>query len=312
MTNKDFYEILGVSRDADDKAIKAAYRKLARKYHPDLNPGDKSAETKFKEVSEAFAVLSDPDKRAKYDRGGAQAFGPDFNPFQGMGFDFRTAGGGAQGFPDLSELFEMFGMGAGAAGMGGAGMGGAGRRVQKGQSLELEVEVAFTDAVKGATLQMQVPRRVWRGGGFQRTEERIKVRIPAGIHDGGKVRLAGKGDEGMGGGPAGDVFLVVRVAADPTFRREGQNLVVDVAVGFATAALGGQAEVPTLDGSTKINIPAGTASGQRFRLKGRGVPGRNGTASGDLLAVLQIAPPRDLDDRSRELIEEFARLNPGP
>ncbi|ANM31536.1 hypothetical protein ABI59_21165 [Acidobacteria bacterium Mor1] len=307
MTNKDFYEVLGVPRDADEKAIKAAYRKLARQYHPDLNQGDQGAEQKFKEVSEAFAVLSDPEKRAKYDRGGAQAFGPDFNPFQGMGFDFRTAGGGAQGFPDLSELFEAFGMG------GGAGMGGRGRpRAQKGQSLELEVEVAFADAVKGATLQMQVPRRVWRGGGFQRVEERIKVRVPAGIGDGGKVRLAGKGDEGMGGGPAGDVFLVVRVTPDSTFRREGQNLVVDVPVGFATAALGGQADVPTLDGSAKINIPAGTASGQRFRLKGRGVPGRNGSAAGDLLAVLQIAPPKDLDPKSRELIEEFAKLNPGP
>lgn len=319
-SKKDYYEILGVPRDADEKAIKAAYRKLARRHHPDVNQGDKAAEEKFKEISAAFAVLSDPDKRARYDRGGHAAFGPDFDPFADTGFDFRTTG---FGFPDLSEIFEMFGLGG--------VRGGRSRRPRRGQDLQLELRIPFSDAVRGATVEVAIPRhaacgtcggrglgpvgdrcRSCGGGGLQRVEERLKVRIPAGIDDGGRVRLAGKGDAGPSGGPPGNAYLVVRVTPDPTFRREGRNLVCEVPVGLATAALGGSVTVPTLDGTATITLPAGTKSGQKFRLKGRGVPGQNSKPDGDLLAVIQIHPPRRLDARSRELLEEFAKLNPNP
>jgi molecular chaperone DnaJ len=353
---KDYYEILGVSRDASDKEIKAAYRRLARKYHPDLNPNDRAAEEKFKEIAEAFAVLSDPEKRARYDRGGHEAFGPDFDPFAGTGFDFRTFG-----FPDLGDLFaEVFG----ATGR------TRQRRAARGRDLELEIRIPFVEAVRGTTIEVRLPREAACGacggsgsraaGGGQacpdcggtgrRTqrkgaltvslacgrcqgtgrlgasspcaacagrgrvpvEERVRVRIPAGIEDGGRVRLPGRGDAGQLGGPPGDAYLVVRVEPHPVFRREGGDLYCDVPIGLATAALGGKVEVPTLEGKATIEIPPGTRSGQRFRLRGRGVPGSGSKPAGDLYAVIQIVPPPSLDARSRQLLEEFARLNPVP
>ncbi len=299
-TKKDYYDILGVSRDADEKAIKAAYRRLARKYHPDVNK-EAGSEDRFKEVSEAFAVLSDPQKRAQYDRGGHAAFGPDFDPFAGFGFDFRGGGrGGDFGFPHLSEIFEMFGMG-------GAGMGRGRSRVRRGSDLQLEVRIPFREAVLGTTLSLVIPRQA----GSERIEDRVKVRIPAGIQDRGRVRLAGRGDAPPGGAP-GDAFLIVRVEPDSRFRREGRDLLTDVPVSLARAALGGTVTVPTLDGSTTINLPAGTRSGQKLRLRGKGVPQPNSSPAGDLFAVVQIHPPKKLDKRSRELLEEFERLNPTP
>jgi len=299
---KDYYETLGVPRNADEKAIKAAYRRLARQYHPDVNK-EPGAEDRFKEISEAFAVLSDSQKRARYDRGGHEAFGPDFDPFAGFGFDFRRqrgAGGGGFGFPDLAEIFEMFGIGA-------AG-GGRPARARRGNDLQLEVRVPFGDAIKGATLDLVIPRQA----GPSRIEDRVKVRIPAGIADGERVRLAGRGDSPPDGGRPGDAYLVVRVEPDPRFRREGNDLLTDVAVGLARAALGGEVSVPTLDGSATINLPPGTRSGQKLRLRGKGVPAGKSRPAGDLLAVVQIHPPRKLDARSRELLEEFERLNPAP
>ena len=288
---KDYYEILGVGRTATDKEIKAAYRKLARKYHPDVNAGDKRAEERFKELSEAFAVLSDPDKRARYDRGGHEAFGPGFDPFQGTpfqggGFDFRHFDLG-----DLTDLFDLFGAG-------GPGRG-RGRRQRRGQDLQSEIRIGFREAVRGDTVDLSLP-------------DRVKVRIPAGIEDGGRIRVPGKGTPGAGGAPPGDLFLVVRVEPDPVFRREGRDLVADVPVGLARAALGGTVEIPTLDGPATVTLPAGTRSGQKLRLKGRGVPASGGAPAGDLYGVVQIVPPRSLDDRSRRLLEEFERLNPGP
>ncbi len=321
-TTKDYYVILGVPRDADDKKIKQAYRRLARKYHPDVNrePG---AEARFKEISEAFAVLSDKEKRAKYDRGGHAAFGPDFNPFAGTqfgGFEFRSTGGRASeyGITDLSQIFEMFGL----------GKMGAGRSApRRGQDLELAVDIPFLQAVQGSTITLEIPRRVvctscggsgstggsvcgsCRGDGRTRRSERVTARIPAGIQGGGRVRLAGKGDAGLRGGPSGDAFLRVNVEPHPMFRAEGDHLLVDVPVSVGKATLGAQVAVPTPDGSATIEIPAGTRSGQKFRLKGRGVPARAGRPAGDLLAVIQIHPPQKLDKRSRELMEEFERLN---
>jgi curved DNA-binding protein len=295
-TKKDYYEILGIPKNANDKQIKAAYRKLARKYHPDHNPGDKSAEEKFKEVAEASAVLSDPEKRAKYDQRGHEAFGPEFDPFAGTGFDVRNMGA-----INLEDLFEMF------AG-GGRPRGGRTRAV-RGQDLETEIRLPFLDAARGATFELKLPRR---GPGGTLTEEKVKVRIPPGIEHGGRVRLPGKGDAGHNGGPPGDMYLVVQVDPHPVFRREGRDVYGDVPVTITKAALGGTIEVPTIDGSSTITLPQGTRSGQRFRLRGKGVPASGSAPAGDHFAVVQIVPPKKLDDRSRQLLEELERLNPVP
>jgi molecular chaperone DnaJ len=352
-SKKDYYEVLGIPRSAGEKAIKAAYRKLARKYHPDVNKGDKAAEEKFKEISEAFAVLSDSEKRAKYDRGGHEAFGPGFDPF--AGFDFASAGLG-----DFSELFDLFGLG-------GRPRSSRGRR-RPGRALRRALRISFLDAVHGTTLTLSIPRHVACGGcngsgsspgsgesvcpdcrgsgrrqqrtlglhvatacnrcggsgrvgtacgvcggaGRERREDRVKVRIPAGVDDGSVVRLAGKGDVGERGGPPGDLFLTIEVERHALFRRQGRDLYCDLPVTVARAALGGNVAVPTLDQPTTIAVPPGTRSGQKFRLKGHGVPGSKGEPAGDLYALIQIHPPRTMDSRSRELLEEFQRLNPEP
>ena len=352
-TKKDYYEVLGIPRTASAKEIKAAYRRLARKVHPDVNQGDKSAEERFKEVAEAFAVLSDPEKRATYDRGGHEAFGPGFDPFAGMDFGARGFG-----FGDLSELFELF--------------SGGGRRARSrtapGSDIESAIRIPFVEAVRGTTVTVVLPRKATcadcsgtgrrqvgeqecpdcrgtgrraqkrrgaqvsitcgRCGGAGRlpgapcpacggsgrvsVQDRIRVRIPPGIEDGGRVRLQGRGDAGEGGAPAGDAYLVVGVEPHETFRREGRDIFCEVRVGLATAALGGTVKVPTLDGPAEITLPAGTPSGRKFRLRGRGVPGRGGGPSGDLYASIQIVPPKKLDARSRQLLEELERLNPDP
>jgi len=295
---KDYYDILGVSRQATEKDLKSAYRKLARKYHPDVNPGDKGAEEKFKEVSAAFAVLSDPEKRAKYDRGGHAAFEPGFDPFQGSTIDFQDLGLG-----NLSDIFELFG--------GGGRRPRAGRRAARGEDRELEMSLPFTDAIHGTTVEVAIPRAIARGSGRVMAEEKVKVRIPAGIEDGGRVRIAGKGNDGVLGGPAGDAYVNIRVEPHPMFRRDHADLVCEVPVGIVKATLGGDLEVPTLEGRATIKIPPGTRGGQRFRLKGRGIGARGGHAAGHLYAVVQIVTPKELDARSVELLEEFARRNPG-
>jgi molecular chaperone DnaJ len=357
-TRRDYYEILGLSRKATGKEIKSAYRKLAMKFHPDRNPDNPEAEKNFKEVAEAFAVLSDSEKRARYDQGGHDAFGADFNPFAGMGFDVNNMNFGGM---DFSQLFDMF-----AGGGRGAGRG-RGRGVQRGEDIEFEMGISFRSAVLGETLEVRLPRKAacgacsgsgvlpgsgggrcvscggsgrmaqGRGGiqiamacpscqgsgrmpgtactpcagsGRRGTEEKLRVRIPPGIHDGGKVLLSGKGNTGIGGGPAGDAYLRVRVGTDEIFSRDGRNLVCDVEVGIALASLGGTVDVPGLDGTTTITIPPGTRSGQKFRIRGKGVPANGRTKAGDLVAVIQIQPPEKLDKRSRELLEEFRRLNP--
>ncbi len=281
-----------------------------------MNPNDKSAEEKFKEVSGAFAVLSDPEKRAKYDRGGHEAFEPGFDPFQGTTIDFQDLGLG-----NLSDIFEMFG--------GGGRRRGAPRRAARGEDLTLEMRLPFGDAIHGTTLEVAIPRavscshcqgrgrlasggacRVCRGGGRVSVTENVKTRIPAGIDDAERVRIPGKGNEGVGGGPSGDAYVTIRVEPHPMFRRDGSDLVCEVPVGVVKATLGGDVDVPTLEGRATIKIPAGTRGGQRFRLKGRGVAARAGHPAGNLYAVVQLVTPRDLDARSREIFEELARLNP--
>jgi len=354
---KDYYEILGVPRTASEKEIKTAYRRLARKYHPDVNKGEKKAEERFKQVAEAFAVLSDKDKRARYDRGGHEAFGPEFDPFAGVDM-------GQFDFGDISSLFDLFG--------GGGGGGGRGRRrgrvrAQRGEDLRFDVHVSFEQAVRGGKTQLTVPRQsacpTCRGSGSRpgsgqtscpechgsgsstrrrgpmqvqttcprcrgagrlpgapcgacgasgrvSTNERLTVRIPAGIEEGATLRLAGQGNSGPGG--AGDAYLVVHIEPHPVFRREGNDLVSEVTVSLSRAALGGSVVVRTLDGESTVTLPAGTRSGQKLRLAGKGVPAAAGRAAGDLYAVIQIQPPKKLDERSRELLLEFERLNPGP
>jgi molecular chaperone DnaJ len=298
-------------------------------------------------------VLSDRDKRAKYDRGGHEAFGPGFDPF--AGFDFTSAGIG-----EFADLFDLFGFG---------GRGRSARRgPRRGQHLRRALRISFMDAVRGTTLTLSVPRRAacsrcrgsgsdpgssetvcpdcqgsgrrqqrtmglhvaltcnrcggsgragtpctaCGGSGHARQEDRVNVRIPAGVDDGSVVRLAGRGDAGAAAGPPGDLFLTIEVEPHPRLRRDGRDLYCDLPVTLARAALGGSVSVPTLAGEATISVPPGTRSGQKLRLKGRGVPGSRGGPPGDLYAVVQIHPPRSLDDRSRELLEEFQRLNPEP
>ena len=357
-TRRDYYEILGLDRKATGKEVKSAYRKLAMKFHPDRNPDNPEAEKNFKEVAEAFAVLSDRDKREQYDRGGHAAFGSDFNPFAGAGFDFNSMNFGGM---DFSQLFNMF------AGGGRGPGGGRGSGARRGEDIEFEIEISFRSAVQGETLEVRLPRKAscttcsgsgsvpgsggercvacggsgrvaqGRGGmqiamacprclgsgrmpgatcnpcggsGRRGTEEKLRVRIPPGIQDGGKVLLSGKGNAGATGGPPGNAYLRVKVAADDTFSRDGRNLVCEVAVGIALATLGGPVEVPGMDGVTTITLPPGTRSGQKFRIRGKGVPANGRTPAGDLVAVIQIWPPNKLDRKSRELLEEFRSRNP--
>jgi molecular chaperone DnaJ len=322
---KDFYAILGVPQDADDAAIKKAYRKMARQYHPDKNPGDTAAEQRFKDIGEAHAVLADKKQRQEYDavrsmaHGGARfrAGGPGgnggfedvFSAFGGSGGQrvrFSQSGSGA-GQPDLDDLLaQMFGGGAAAgAGRGGAdpfsGFG-APRGPRKGADVQARTSLAFRDAVEGATVTLTTAE----GG-------RITTKIPAGVKDGQKIRLRGKGAEGDPGAGRGDLILTVSVEKHPVFGRDGDDLTVDLPVTFAEAALGATVRVPTLDGSAvRVKVAPGTPSGRVLRVKGRGVTGRHGT--GDLLARVQVVVPQRLTDAAREAIEalhaEEADLDP--
>ncbi len=327
-SKRDYYDVLGVARGASEKEIKAAYRRLARKHHPDLNRGDKGAEGRFKELVEAFAVLSDPEKRARYDRGGLGALGGEFDPFAGVDatrFDF---GAGPGNLEDL--LSQLFG---GAFGGAARGRAGAGRRARgRGGDLRFETTISFADALRGTTVEIQVPRlvscstcegrgtgprggvcRTCGGSGRTSVEERVKVRIPAGVDEGSTVRVPARGDAGGAGAPPGDLLLTLRVTPHERFKRNGRDLVCDVPIGIVRATLGGPVEVPTLDGRATIQVPAGTQSGTTLRVRGKGAPpGPRGEPGGDLYVVIQIRPPARIDERSRALLEELGRLHPEP
>ncbi len=355
---KDFYKVLGVSEDVSEKELTKAYRKLARKYHPDANPNDRTAEERFKEVSEAYDVLSDPDQRSDYDQirkyGAAGGFGG--GPFGGGG------GGGPGGFSfdtgNLSDILgDLFG--------GGRRTPGTGPR--RGDDLEAELTLSFDEAVKGVTTSVHLtsdaacgtchgsgsapgstpeicrqcqgrgvldddqgffslsqpcptcsgrgrvvtdPCTTCRGSGIERKPRQVKVRIPAGVKDGQRIRLKGRGTPGRNGGPSGDLFVVVRVGTHELFGRSGVNLTIDVPITYAEAVLGAKVKVPTLDGKTvTLRIPEATPSGKTFRVKGKGVT--TNTKTGDLLVTVVVDVPTELTDEQRSAVEALAAATNG-
>ncbi|AEG45474.1 DnaJ C-terminal domain-containing protein [Isoptericola variabilis] len=309
---KDFYAALGVPKDADDATIKKAYRKLARQHHPDQNAGDPAAEARFKEIGEAYAVLSDPEQRKQYDAlramaGGGARFSAGPGGAAGGGFEdifgamfgggAPTAGGprvrysqtAGAGFEDI--LGSMFGGMGGAAGGRRTGFGGP--AATRGADVETSITLPFRAAVEGATVELMVDGRT------------ITARIPPGVNDGQRIRLRGKGRPGVAGGPAGDLLITVHVEEHPVFSLDGVDLRVTVPVTFAEAALGATIEVPTLSGETvRLKVPAGTPSGRVLRVKGRGV--RTSKATGDLLVTVQVVVPQRLSRKAKEALQAFA------
>ena len=299
MAEKDYYQLLGVKKNATEEEIKRAYRTLAKKYHPDKNKGNKEAENKFKEISEAYAVLSDKEKRAQYDRLGAEAFsfgGGGQNPF--AGFDFsqfmggggrrsgRTARGGAgpAGFTDIfSDLF--------------GGGGFAEEMPLRGNDINAELTIGFREAVLGSTMDLTV------NGGH------IKVKIPEGVADGQTIRLRGKGTPGSSGAPSGDLNVLVHVKSHPFFERRGDDIYINLPVTIGEAVRGAQIEVPTIHGAVKARIPAGTQGGQTFRLTGKGVKRKNGSY-GDHYYRVEIVVPPDAPADAVQKIESYYAENP--
>src|SRR5215218_7733747 len=333
---KDFYADLGVSKDASQADIKKAYRKLAQQHHPDANKGDKASEERFKEVGRAYAVLSDPKKRAEYDEArrllASGAFGGGFGGFPSGGGGFP--GGGRVRVEDLGGLGDLFG-----------NLFGGGRASQtaarRGRDVESEVTLGFEEAVRGATIPLQLrgpapchtchgsgakpgtlprpcpgrgsviddPCPTCNGTGSEVRARELKVRIPTGVNDGATIRLRGQGEPGQAGAPAGDLIVKVRVTPHPLFGRSASDLTITVPVTFAEAALGTELKVPTLDGPVTLKVPAGTQNGRTFRVRGRGVPGSGRKGAGDLLVSLQVAVPEKLSRKERELLREFASLS---
>lgn len=302
MANKDPYEILGVSRTAAPAEIKQAYRRLAKQYHPDRNPGNKAAEQRFKEVHAAYEVVGDPQRRAQYDRFGAGGPAPDVHawttgasPFESIHFDF---GGG-----DLTSIFEQFFSRAASPA---TRRRTARRPAVRGADLEHTLELSFDDAVRGAEREI-----VLTTSGPSQGQERIHFRVPAGVEDGQRLRLRGQGQEGPGG--RGDLLILCRVQPHPCFRREGLDLLLDLKLTFTEAALGTEAEIPTLRGQTVVKVPPGTSGGTRLRLRGRGIQDARTGRTGDLYAVVRIEVPKRLSARARELIQQLDHeLNQGP
>lgn len=354
MSKADYYETLGVGREADEKALKSAFRKLAMQFHPDRNPDDAQAEARFKEINEAYEVLRDPQKRAAYDRFGHAAF-----ENGGAGFGGAGGAGFGGGFSDIFE--DIFG-----EMMGGRGRRGPGGR-ERGADLRYNLEITLEEAYAGKTAEIVVPTaitcetcsgsgskpgsqpktcatcsgsgRVRAASGFfsiERTcpqcqgkgevisdpcedchgqgrvtrERSLSVDIPAGIEDGVRIRLAGKGEAGARGGPAGDLYIFISVKPHPFFQRDGADLFCRIPVSMTTAALGGQFEVTALDGSkSRVKVPEGTQTGKQFRMRSKGMPVMRTTNTGDLYIQIVIETPQNLSRRQRELLEEFDKLS---
>ncbi|MEY2675676.1 MAG: hypothetical protein RL102_942 [Actinomycetota bacterium] len=289
---KDFYKTLGVAKDVSEAELKKVYRKLSRQYHPDTNPGDAKAEAKFKEISEAYSVLGDKQQRAEYDQVRAMGGGARFTG--GQGFPGGAGGFGGQGFPGGAGGFEdVFANLFGGGGFpGGGGRGGFGP--QRGSDLSTSKTIDFIDSIKGATVKLQLGNH----------GEPISLKVPAGILDGQKLKVRGKGQASPNGGEAGDLVVTINVKAHPVFSRDGNNLRVTVPVTFAEAVLGATIQVPTLGGEpVKLKVSAGTPNGRVLRVKGRGVVTAKG--EGDLLATVEIAVPAHVSDKAAKLLAEF-------
>ncbi len=355
MSKQDYYELLGVGKDADEAALKKAFRKQAMQYHPDKNPGDAEAEKKFKEIGEAYDVLKDPEKRAAYDRYGHAAFE------HGMGGGGRGGHGGA-GF-DFSDVFEEF-FGDFMGGGGGRRRRGGGAAAGRGNDLRFNMEISLEDAYRGKTDQIRVPTsvpcepcsgsgaepgskpevcdtcggagkvrasqgffmvertcpkchgngsvitnpcRTCSGAGRVRKEKTLQVKIPQGVEEGTRIRLAGEGEAGSRGAPAGDLYIFLSIRPHPLFKRDGDMLYCQVPIPMSTATLGGDIEVPTIEGKrARIKVPDGTQSGRQFRLRGKGMPELNGGFTGDMIIETVVETPTNLSKRQRELMEEFA------
>lgn len=353
MSKRDYYEVLGVSRHATEQEIKSAYRKLALKYHPDRNPGDKAAEERFKEAAEAYAVLADADKRHMYDRFGHAGLGGAAT----SGFDPSVF----TGFEDiLGGLGDIFGFGDA---FGGRRRGGP----QRGADLRYDLEITFEESARGAETTIQIPRQeacdtcggsgaapgsrpttcpqcqgrgqlryqqgfftvartcgqcrgagsvitspcgVCRGAGRTQKQRKLTVKIPAGIATGQRLRLSGEGEAGPGGGPPGDLYVVIHVQDHPFFQRDGNDLYCEVPLNYTTLALGGQIRIPTLEGTQEVSIPEGTQTGTTFRLRGRGMPDVTGRGHGDLLVTVKVLTPRKLTKEQRKLLEQLAAALP--
>ncbi|MDR1305244.1 MAG: molecular chaperone DnaJ [Verrucomicrobiales bacterium] len=371
-SKRDYYEVLGIAKGATEDEIKKAYRQLAIKYHPDKNPGDKTAEEKFKELGEAYEALSNPDKRAAYDRFGHQAFGPGAGGggFSGAG----GAGGYGGGFHDPFDIFrEVFGAGGGGGGGGGfadifgeafgGGNADGGGRQNRGSDLRYDLEITLEEAVKGCekeisirkydacdacdgsgaapgsktitcktcrgTGQVSVSQGFFRvaqtcptcrgagqiierpcpkchGEGRVEKSSKIKIKIPAGVDTGSRLRSTGHGESGTRGGHAGDLYIVIHVREHPIFQRDGGDLYCEAPISFVKAALGGELAVPTLEGPTVVKIPAGTQSGRIFRLRGKGIPDLRGHGRGNLNVRVLIEVPERLNSEQRKKLEDFA------
>lgn len=325
---EDLYQTLGVSRQSDKDEIQKAYRKLARKYHPDMNQDDAKSREKFKRVQEAYDVLSDPEKRAAYDRYGAdfeKVRSSGFNPAAGAGgasfegLDLEQifggarggGGGGGAGFQNgFSDFFEQL-MGSGAAGGGRGGGrsgrgGGGGRRTRQaeptvGENIRHELRIPLKKALTGGQHEFYLPADAGR--------QKIAFSVPPGIESGSKMRLRGKGYASPSGGPTGDLILLIQVDEHPLIRRQGKNLVITLPVTLKEATLGAKVEVPTPKGSLTMTVPPGSSGGRRLRLKGQGVDDGKGPA-GDILIELQIALPDKIDESAKEMIEQFDAVHP--
>jgi molecular chaperone DnaJ len=329
MAGKDYYKILGVKRDASEREIKQAYRRLARKHHPDVNPGDKTAEAKFKEINEAYEVLSDKEKRQKYDQYGDQwQYADQFakaREQQNMYRDFGS--GGAQGLHfeegDLESLFgDLFR---------GSRSGTTSRRTRsrRGQDVEYPVEVTLEEAFQGTSRILSMENQqpcstchgtgriqnalcsVCRGSGIVTSMKQIEVKIPSGVKDGSRVRIAGKGEPGYGGGSSGDLYLIISVKPHQLFERKGDDLHVEISVPLTVAVLGGEVQVPTLKGKLALKIPPETQNGRAFRLTGQGMPHLGDSSRGDLLAKVKVVLPTRLTAEEKKLFEQLSQLRPG-
>jgi DnaJ-class molecular chaperone len=327
MAGKDYYQILGVSRNASEKEIKQAYRRLARKHHPDLNPGDKSAEAKFKEINAAYEVLSSPEKRKKYDQFGEQwEYAEQFAKSGGqerVRWDFGR-GGTTFEYGDLSGFGDIF-----SSLFGDSGTGSRMRRgPRRGQDIESTIEVSLEEAYHGSTrvIQLQTEESciacggtgrvgnractICNGAGGKIIPKRLEVKIPAGVRDGSRIRITGEGGPGRAGGNKGDLYLVAKVLPHKLFERKGDDLYTEVSVPLATVMLGGEVSLPTLNGNLSLKIPPETQNGRVFRMAGKGMPQLGNSKYGNMFAKVKVVLPTNLTEEERKLFEKLRSLRP--